>query len=199
MPFKLFVALCRHRICTRAAPTERGDYNRRIQTMIKYSLEPQSAGDWSNRPHRAGERGQALVFIIIVIAVLAGGWFFLNSMRNDAKVEGDRFAHEFIDKTAFQHDVKWLHSKVSSDRRLQVPPAMDDQFIYYLSQFGVPDRNYSLEGKLDFDSYFVSPHGTYKTILTYPNQHATVNFTIARPSGIWLVMDFGVTYEKPPQ
>ena len=199
MPFQIGCGTLSPSYLHSAAPTERGDYNRRIQTMIKYSLETKRAGEWSNRPHRAGERGQALVFIIIVIAVLAGGWFFLNSMRNDAKVEGDRFAHEFIDKTAFQHDVRWLHSKVASDRRLQVPPAMDDQFIYYLSQFGVPDRNYSLEGKLEFDSYIVSPHGTYKTMLTYPNQHATVNFTIARPSGIWLVIDFGVTYEKPPQ
>lgn len=167
--------------------------------MTKYSLATKRSGNWPNRPRRALEGGQALVFIIIVIAVIAGGLFFLNSMRNDAKVEGDRFAHEFVDKCAFQHDVKWLHNKVASDRRVAVPPAMDDQFIYYLKQFGVPDRNYNLEGKLEFESYFVSPHGTYKTILTYPAQHATVNFTIARPSGIWLVIDFGVTYERPPE
>jgi hypothetical protein len=80
-----------------------------------------------------------------------------------------------------------------------VPPAMDDQFIYYLNKLGVPDRNYKLEGQLEFDGYFVSPHGSYKTILTYPTQHATVSFAIARPSGIWLITDFGVTYERPPE
>jgi len=167
--------------------------------MTKHSFATKRSHDLPNRPRQASESGQALVFIIIVIAVIAAGLFFLNSMRKDAKVEGERFAHEVIEKCAFQHDVKWLHTKVASDRRVAIPPAMDDQFIYYLRQFGVPDRNYVLDGKLEFDSYFVSPHGSYKTILTYPTQHATVNFTIARPSGIWLITDFGVTYERPPQ
>jgi hypothetical protein len=152
-----------------------------------------------SRLPQSGQRGQALVFIIIVIAVIAGGLFFLISMRKDAKVEGERFAKQVIERCAFQHDVKFLHSSVASDRRLAVPPAMDDQFIFYLTKLGVPDRNYTLTGQVEFDSYFVSPHGTFKTILTYPDQHATVFVSIARPSGIWLVTDFGVTYERPPE
>jgi hypothetical protein len=153
----------------------------------------------TSRPPQSGRRGQALVFVIIVIAVIAGGLFFLNSMRKDAKVEGERFARQVIERCAFQHDVKFLHSSVASDRRLALPPAMDDQFIYYLAKLGTPDRNYTLTGKLEFDHYFVSPHGSYQAILTYPDQHATVSVTITRPSGIWLLADFGVTYERPPQ
>jgi hypothetical protein len=146
-----------------------------------------------------GERGQGLVFIIILIAVIGGGLAFLYSMRKDAKAEGERFVRQVIDRCAFQHDAKFLHGIVASDRRLAVPPAMDDQFIYYLTQLGVPDRNYTLTGQLEFEHYFGSPHGSYQAILTYPNQHATVSVTIGRPSGIWLVTDFGVTYERPPQ
>jgi len=167
--------------------------------MIKYSLATKRSKDLPNRPRQASEGGSALVFIIIVIAVIAAGLFFLNSMRKDAKVEGERFAREMIEKCAFQHDVKWLHSNVASDRRITIPPAMDDQFIYYLTKLGVPDRNYTLDGQLEFDGYFGSPHGSYKAILTYPGQHATVNFSIGRPSGVWLVTDFGVTYERPPE
>ena len=167
--------------------------------MTKYSLATKRSDDLPNRPGQAPEAGQTLVFIIIVIAVIGAGLFFLNSMRKDAKVEGEAFTHEIIEKCAFQHDVKWLHSKVASDRRVAIPPAMDDQFIYYLTKLGVPDRNYKLDGQLEFESYFGSPHGSYKTILTYPTQHATVNFTIARPSGVWLITDFGVTYERPPE
>ena len=167
--------------------------------MTKYSLAIRRSDDWPNRPYQGSEAGQALVFIIIVIAVIGAGLFFLNSMRKDAKVEGEAFTHEIIEKCAFQHDVKWLHGKVASDRRVAVPPAMDDQFIYYLTKLGVPDRNYKLDGQLEFEGYFGSPHDSYKTILTYPTQHATLNFTIARPSGVWLITDFGVTYERPPE
>src|SRR3989441_3889444 len=133
----------------------------------------------TNRPPRSGQRGQALVFLIIVIAVIAGGLFFLSSMRKDAKAEGERFARQVIEHCAFQHDVKFLHSNVASDRRLAVPPAMDDQFIFYLTKLGVPDRNYTLTGQLEFNSYFVSPHGSYQAILTYPDQHATVSVGIS--------------------
>jgi hypothetical protein len=167
--------------------------------MTKYSLATKRSDDLPNRLRKTAECGSALVFIIIVIAVIAGGLLFLNSMRKDAKVEGDRFAREVIEKCAFQHDVKWLHAKVASDRRLAVPPAMDDQFISYLTKFGVPDRNYTLTGELQFEHHFVSPHGSYQAILTYPDQHATVNFTIARQSAIWLIIEFGVTYERPPE
>jgi hypothetical protein len=153
----------------------------------------------TSRVPRSAERGQVLVFLIILIAVIGGGLFFLSSMRKDAKAEGERFARQVIERCAFQHDVKFLHASVASDRRLAVPPAMDDQFIFFLTKLGVPDRNYNLTGQLDFDHYFGSPHGTYQAILTYPDQHATVSLTVARPSGIWLVTDFGVTYERPPQ
>jgi hypothetical protein len=167
--------------------------------MTKYSLATKPSDGWPNRPRRAAQGGSVVVFIIIVIAVIAAGLFFLNSMRKDAKIEGESFAREIIEKCAFQHDVKWLHGKVASDRRVAVPPAMDDQFIDYLTKMGIPDRNYVLDGKLEFDSYFASPHGSYKAILTYPAQHATMYFTIARPSVIWLITDFGVTYERPPE
>src|SRR5439155_22370392 len=109
------------------------------------------------------------------------------------------FKPEISEKSGYQHDVRSLNSKGASYRRVAIPRAMHDQFIYYRTKLGVPDRNYKLDGQLEFEGYFGSPHGSYKTILTYPTQHATVSFTIGRPSGIWLITDFGVTYERPPE
>lgn len=176
--------------------------------MIKESLDNVvTPGDLSNRPRRieinrpskrAGERGQALVFVIIVIAVIGGGLYFLYSMRNSAIVEGQQYARQVIERCAFQHDLKFLNASVAAARRLAVPPSMDAQFIDYLTKLGVPERNYTFTGKLEFESYFVSPHGNYTTILTYPDRHATVSISIARTSGLWLVTDFGVTWERPP-
>ena len=68
----------------------------------------------------------------------------------------------------------------------------------YLTKLGVPDRNYNLTGQLDFD--ITSFHRTAPTrrFLLIPSAcHRSL--TVARPSGIWLVTDFGVTYERPPE
>src|SRR5207237_9546363 len=109
--------------------------------MINSSLKQNRS---TNRLPQSAQRGQALVFLLIVIAMIACGLYFLISMRKDAKAEGERFARQVIERCVFQHDVKFLHSNVASDRRLAVPPAMDDQFIFYLTKLGVPDRNYTL-------------------------------------------------------
>ena len=109
-------------------------------------------------------------------------------MRKDAKAEGERFAQTVIERCAFQHDVKFLHASVASDRRLAVPPAMDDQFIYFLTNLGVPDRNYNLTGQLDFDHYFGSPHGTYQDD-SYLSRSACHRFTYCRPPERYLAGD----------
>lgn len=145
------------------------------------------------------ERASVVLFLIIVVAVIAGGLYFLNSMRGDSEVEGERFAREVIDRCAFRHDVRFLQSSVAADRRLAVPPAMDQQFVDTLAKLGVPDRNFILTGKLQFDSYFFSPHGTYNAVLTYPDRHGTFFVNVTRPSGIWLVTDYGITWERPPE
>src|SRR5205085_9797904 len=87
----------------------------------------------TSRLPQSGQRGHALVFIIIVIAVIGGGLFFLISMGKDAKAEGERFVRQVIEGCAFLHDVKLLHSNVARARRLAAPLAMDLQVIYYLT------------------------------------------------------------------
>jgi hypothetical protein len=149
---------------------------------------------------RARERGESgLVFLIILLLVIAAGFYFLYQMRRSSETEGRQFAREVIDRCAFQHDAAFLHSVVAGDRRAAVPPAMDQQFIDMLAKLGPPDRNYQVTGDLQFDNYVVSPHGTFKSILRFPDRYGTIYVTIARPSGIWLVTDYGITWERPPQ
>ena len=149
--------------------------------------------------HPRRQHGSALLLLVIVLAVIGGGWFFLNKVRHDSEAEGQRFAREVIDRCAVQHDVKFLQSAVAADRRLAIPPGMDQQFVDTLAKLGVPDRNYQLTGTLQFENYFLSPHGTYNAVLTYPDRRGTLFVAVARPSGIWLVTDYGITWERPPE
>ncbi|MGI9114731.1 MAG: hypothetical protein DLM52_06785 [Chthoniobacterales bacterium] len=144
-------------------------------------------------------QGGSITFAIIVLLVVAGIFYFLYSMRQSGEKEGRQFAREVIERCVFRHDVNFLHTVVSPDRRLTIPPGMDEQFIDTLAKLGAPARNYDVTGELEFDNYFVTPHGTFKSILTFPDRHGTFYVNVARPSGTWFVTDYGITWERPPE
>jgi hypothetical protein len=148
---------------------------------------------------RQNEKGSAVVFVIILIAVVAGGWYALSTMRRNSEVEGRQFAREVMERVAIQHDGRYLHSIVAADRRIAFPPATEQGFIDQFSKLGAPDRNFKVDGNLVFESYFFSPQGTFQSILTYPDRHATMYVSIAKSSGYWVLRDLGVTWERPPE
>jgi hypothetical protein len=136
--------------------------------------------------------------IIIVLLLLGGGLFFLYQMRRSSEAEGRQFAREVIEHCAFQHDLNFLHSAVAPNRRPAIPPGKDQDFIETLAKLGLPDRNYTVTGGVTFVNYFFSPRGRFESILTFLDRHGTFFVNIERPSGIWLVEDYGVLWERPP-
>jgi hypothetical protein len=148
-------------------------------------------------PQRKAEVGSFALAIILVL-LIGGMFFFLYGKRRASESEGREFADNVIQHCAFGHDVNFLRSVVAENRRLAVPPAKDQEFIDILAKLGTPDRNYSLTGNLQFDNYFFSPQGVYKSILTFPDRHGTFFVSVARPGGTWLVEDYGIVWERPP-
>src|SRR6267143_44611 len=128
---------------------------------------------------RSRESGSALLFVIILVVVIAGGWYGLSNLRRNSEIEGKQFAQEVIERVAVQHDGKYLHSIVAADRRIAFPPATEQGFIDGFIKLGAPDRNYSVDGSRTFESYVFSPHVTFRSILTYADRHATtLDYTV---------------------
>jgi hypothetical protein len=153
---------------------------------------------WKRKRTKAIRAGGSVLFVVILVLVIGGIFLFLFHRRHTVEAEGREFARQVIEHCVFQHDVKYLHSVVASDRRLAIPPGKDDEFIETLARLGVPNRDYSITGKLQFEDYFFSPHGTYNSILRFPDRAGTFYVNVALPSGIWVVKDYGIIWEKPP-
>ena len=143
---------------------------------------------------REGYVSLAIIVVLIIGAII----FFLFHRRQTAQQEGREFARQIIEHCVFQHDVKYLHSVVAADRRLAIPPGKDDDFIETLARLGVPNRDYAVTGELQFENRFFSPQGTYKSILRFPDRAGTFYVNVAMTSGIWVVKDYGIIWEKPP-
>jgi hypothetical protein len=148
------------------------------------------------KEQRAAEGSISLV--IIVVLIIGGIFFFLFNRRHTAQQEGPEFARQIIERCVFQHDVRFLHSVVAADRRLAIPPGKDDDFIETLARLGMPDLNYTITGELEFEDQFFSPRGTYKSILRFPDRAGTFYVNVAMTNGMWVVNDYGVIWEKPP-
>ena len=150
------------------------------------------------RRKREKGRDGFVSFAVIIVLIIGGIFFFLFHRRHTAQQEGREFAHQVIEHCVFQHDVKYLHSVVAADRRLAIPPGKDDDFIETLAQLGLPNRDYTITGELQFENQFFSPQGIYKSILRFPDRAGTFYVNVAMTSGMWVVKDYGVIWEKPP-
>jgi hypothetical protein len=146
----------------------------------------------------SARKGGSVLLAVIVVLVIGGLLFFLYHRRETIQKEGREFALQVIQRCAFQHDVKYLHSVVAEDRRLAIPPGKDDEFIETLARLGAPSPNNAISGKLQFDDYFFSPHGTYKSVLLFPDRAGTFYVNVALPSAMWVVTDYGIIWERPP-
>lgn len=148
---------------------------------------------------RKSERGSAILFLVIILAVIGGGFFYLNHLKQQSIVEGRDFARTFIERVVSNGDLAYLHSVIAGERRLAINPGKEAEFVETCKKLGKPSSNYDLTGDLAFSNYFFSPEGSYKAILTYPDRHATASVKISRPSGFWFVDDFGITWERPAE
>src|SRR5437763_16356841 len=99
---------------------------------------------------RSRQNGSALLFVIILIVVIAGGWYGLSTLRRNSEVEGKQFAREVIERVAVQHDGKYLHSIVAADRRIAFPPATEPACIAGFTKLGAPAPKFGLDGMLTF-------------------------------------------------
>jgi hypothetical protein len=149
------------------------------------------------RPTTTRSAGSVLL-VIIVVLVIGSVFLLLYNRRHTAQSEGREFAREVIQRCAFQHDVRFLHSVVAPHRRLAIPPGKDDDFIDTLAKLGVPAADYSITGELQFDDHFFSPHGTYKSVLRFPDRAGTFYVSVALPGATWAVEDYGIIWERPP-
>jgi len=143
-----------------------------------------------------GDVGPAILLLLIVGAVLAGGYYYMRKSRVDSEREARVFAHEVVDRLAVQKDLKFLHSNVNPDNRVDFSPGREQDFISMFKMLGTPSPDYQTTGNVVFENQYFSPHAKFKTILTYPDRHATVMLNVSCPHGPWKIDWLGVTYER---
>jgi hypothetical protein len=146
---------------------------------------------------RSNSSGQVLGILIILVALLgAGGWWLLSNKQAMAK-GGREFGRETIQRLVVQHDLKFFGEHLSPEARRQFPPSVQQQFISQLQEFGTPVGPIDVQGDIQFQSHFFEPRGNFHARLNYPARPAEINLTVSHPVGRWQIDDIAFVPEGP--
>jgi hypothetical protein len=128
-----------------------------------------------------------VVLLIIVLALLGGAWWWLNSNKENAAKEGTQFGKEAIQKIAVQHDANFFNSRLSPQARMNFPASAQQEFMNEIVRLGAPVRPADVQGKIEFNSQFFEPHGSFHARIYYPARYADMDLTISHPVGRWQI------------
>jgi hypothetical protein len=131
--------------------------------------------------------GQVIVLLIIVLALLGGAWWYLNSNKQSAAKEGTGFAKDAIQKIAVQHDINFFNSRLGPQARMNFPASAQQEFMNEIVKLGAPVRPVDVQGKIEFNSQFFEPHGSFHARIYYPARYADMDLTISHPVGRWQI------------
>jgi len=131
--------------------------------------------------------GQVVVLLIIVLALLGGACWWLNLNKQNAAKEGTDFASDAIQKIGVQHDINFFNSRLGPQARMNFPASAQQEFMNEIVKLGAPVRPVDVQGKIEFNSQFFEPHGSFHSRIYYPARYADVDLTISHPVGRWQI------------
>src|SRR5213080_445588 len=131
--------------------------------------------------------GQVVVVLIIVLALLGGAWWYLNSNKENAAREGTAFAKEAFQKIGVQHDPNFFNSRLGPQARMNFPASAQQEFMNEIVKLGAPVLPVDVQGKIEFNSQFFEPHGSFHARIYYPARYADMDLTISHPVGRWQI------------
>jgi hypothetical protein len=144
--------------------------------------------------------GQVIVLVIIVLVLIGGAFWWLNSTKQQMAKDGTDFAKEAIQRIAVQHDINYFNSRLGPQARMNFAPSAQQEFMNEILKLGAPVRPVDVQGKIEFQSQFFEPHGSFHSRIYYPARYADMDLTISHPVGRWQIDEiaFIPQREQPP-
>jgi hypothetical protein len=138
---------------------------------------------------RSQSSGQILVILIIALALVGGGFWWLVSNKQAMAKEGREFGREAIQRLVVQHDLNFFASRLSPAARINFPPSTQQEFIGEMAKMGAPVGPIDVQGNIEFQSQFFEPRGNFHARINYPATWADINVAISHPVGRWQIDD----------
>lgn len=143
---------------------------------------------------RSNESGQGLVVVIILIALLGGGLWYLYSNKNALEKDCRAFGKEAVERLAVNHDLNFFADRLGPQARYEYPPSQQQYIISKLVELGTPAQPIAIEGTVTFESRFFEPKGYFVAKLNYPSRPATLEILTSHPASRWQIDEIKLNY-----
>lgn len=148
---------------------------------------------------RCRSKGEGLVVVIIMLALVGGGVWWLYSHKKTLDRETRVFGREVINRLAVNHDVDFFANNLSPQARLNYPPSQLGMVRNQFNQIGVPQQPIKIDEQVTFTSQFFEPRGYFVARLLYPTGGATMQIAVSHPVSKWQIDDMTFVVDRAPR
>ncbi|MDQ6808101.1 MAG: hypothetical protein M3Z64_01540 [Verrucomicrobiota bacterium] len=142
--------------------------------------------------------GEGIVFVLIVLAIIGGGIWWLAQAKEQTEKEAKDFATEVATRLAVNYDAKFFSLHVAPSAQATYPPSYRDRAIEHFRQLGAPTQPPKVTGKVEFKSYFFEARGSFRVELDYPSAPAYMDLVVSHPKALWQIDGFNLTWTAAP-
>jgi hypothetical protein len=130
--------------------------------------------------------GEAVVFILIVLAVIGAAYWYLDHDRRESEKQARAYAEE-VSARIVACDEHFLDSNLSAKAQVYYPPSWRGRMFERVRALGKPVRPFNVTGNVKFKWQFFEPQGTFKSQIFYPAMPGYIDLVVAPHGSLWQI------------
>ena len=135
--------------------------------------------------NRRRTAGQGLVVLIIFLALIGVGAWWLYSHKNAMDKQGRAFGRQMIEALVIKQDINFFRDNLGPQAKLDNPPSQQAWIMQTFQQLGQPAQPLKIDESMVWESQFFEPKGYFTAELHYPTRSGKLQIAISHPVGKW--------------
>jgi hypothetical protein len=151
-----------------------------------------------NRSADCSRRGEGLAIVIIVLAILGGAFWYLESDRRSSDKQARAFAQE-VSERVVAGDQHFLDFSLSPEAKVAYPPSWRTRTFEQVRTMGKPLHPVNVTGKVAFKYRFFEPVGVFRGEVFYAAMPGYIDLTVSPHGSLWQIDKLNFVWYPPVQ
>ena len=150
------------------------------------------------RGARVREKAEGLILVLVILAILGGGVWYIKSSRSSSEKEAWNYARDVAEHIVLQRDMRYVDLNLSSKAQVEMPPSFRERIFNKITELGTADRNIKLTGHVSFSAYIFEPRGSFRAEINFPGTAVFLDMSVSPSHGPWQIDALNLTWNPHP-